>query len=463
MKKEKLSPETLVLRARAEAQLKKQPMKPMDDAEESSADSQRLLHELQVHQVELEMQNAALIQSQDEMERVLDKYTDLYDFAPIGYFSVNQRGEIQAVNLTGSALLGVERSRLINRPLSGFVEASFRHELATFWESVFTASGKTACEVKLLKSDGSTFWASLTGGSQSAQSNEQELYRIAVTDITSLKVAQEAYQRQEVLTVVNRELKNELGKRRAIANDLRKSEEKKSKLLDAAHRHQKQFRDYSHRVIQRREDERRQISRELHDEITQTLVGVNVALETLSRNAALNPSLLRKKIASTQKIVEAAVKTVHDFAFNLRPTSLDDLGLIVTLHSYLNDFLKRTSIRVRFKAFADVEKMSSTQRTTIYRIVQEALINVDKHAEAQQVEVNVQKIGDWVKLEIIDNGKSFDVLQIETRKGRKHLGLIGMQERAEMVGGEFLIQSTPGVGTKIIVRMPFKIENEESV
>jgi two-component system sensor histidine kinase DegS len=135
---------------------------------------------------------------------------------------------------------------------------------------------------------------------------------------------------------------------------------------------------------------------------------------------------------------------------------LDDLGLIVTLHAYLNDFLKRTGIRVRFVTFAEIEKMSSAQRTTLYRIVQEALINIDKHARAKQVDVSIRKIDDYVQLEISDDGKSFDVARVQARKGNKHLGLIGMREQAGMVGGELTIQSAPGQGTKIIVRMPFK-------
>ena len=100
--------------------------------------------------------------------------------------------------------------------------------------------------------------------------------------------------------------------------------------------------------------------------------------------------------------------------------------------------------------------MSSAQRTTLYRLVQEALVNVDKHARAKQVEVSIRKIDDYVQLEISDDGKSFDVARIQARKGNKHLGLIGMREQAEMVGGELTIQAAPGQGTKIIVRMPFK-------
>jgi len=460
VKNEKRDPEAIALRSRAETRLKQQ-AKPITDVVKSLADSQRLLHELHVHQVELEMQNAELVESRSEMENLLDKYRDLYDFAPIGYFSLDQHGRIQDVNLTGSTLLGLARSCLINRPLSRYVDRSSRQLFLTFLETILTASEKKVCEIQLLKADGHTFWAHLHGGGERVQSKTGDTLRIAVSDITSLKLAQETQYRLEILSATNRELKTEIMKRQAIEAALKKSEQYKSQLLDESRRLHGQLRDFSHRIIETREEERRVISRELHDEITQLLVGINVSLETLARDTTVKPRVLRQKIIRAQRIVEKSVKTIHTFARKLRPTSLDDFGLIVTLHAYLNDFLKRTGIRVYFKTFAEVDKMSSIQRTTIYRIVLEALVNVDKHAAAQQVEVNICKIDDFVQLEIADDGKSFDVARMQAKRGNKHLGLIGMREQAEMVGGTLSIQSTPGLGTKIIVKMPFNDATED--
>jgi len=454
--KEKLSPEATKLRARAETRLKQQQAKMKPPAGKTLADSQRLLHELQVHQIELEMQNAELLKSRNETEVLLDKYTDLYDFAPIGYFSLTRQGRIQEVNLTGATLLGTDRSSLINRPLSSFVAVSSRDLFLAFLKTLLTASEKNVCELKLQKSDGSLFWAHLHGGSETDQADTLAVCRIAISDITSLKLAQEAHYRLEILTATNLELKTEISKRKVIEASLKKSEQHKSHLLDESRRLHGQLRDFSHRIIETREEERKLISRDLHDEITQLLAGINVNLETLAKDATVTPRLLRQKISRTQRIVETAVETIHEFAHKLRPTSLDDLGLIITLHAYLNDFLKKTGIRVSFKTFAEVEKMSNIQRTTLYRIVKEALINIEKHAKAKQVEVSIRKINDFVHLEISDDGKAFDVVQMQAKKGSKHLGIIGIREQAEKVGGELTIQSAPGLGTKIIVRLPFK-------
>ena len=117
----------------------------------SEADPRRLLHELQVHQVELEMQNAELQEARDRMEVLLEKYTDLYDFAPVGYFSLDEQGRILEVNLTGAALLGVERSRLISRRLPRFVAPASQPIFRAFLERVFAGTGKQVCEAALLK------------------------------------------------------------------------------------------------------------------------------------------------------------------------------------------------------------------------------------------------------------------------------------------------------------------------
>ena len=115
----------------------------------SGDEAQRLLHELQVHQIELEMQNAALRQARDEEEKALERYTDLYDFAPVGYFTLDRDGAIRAANLTGAGLLGIERSRLIGRRFGLFVTAEDRLPFSEFLGKVFAGQGKESCEVTL--------------------------------------------------------------------------------------------------------------------------------------------------------------------------------------------------------------------------------------------------------------------------------------------------------------------------
>ena len=455
-KKPKRTPAAADLRHRAEARMPKRPRKqPAEVDGRTSADAQRLLHELQVHQIELEMQNAELQECRDRTDVLLEKYTDLYDFAPVGFFSLDEQGRILEVNLTGAALLGVERSRLVTRSLPRFVALPCRPAFLDFLGKLFSGAGKQVCEARLFKEDGKPFWASLHGSSPMSLGVAGKGCRVAVSDITAFKQAQEAQRLMEVLSVSNEELKREIVQRQALEDALKKSERDQRKLAEQSRHMQEQLRSLSHRILQAQEEERKRISRELHDEITQILVGINVHLEALAKRDSANPRGLKQKIALTQRLVEKSVNIVHQFARDLRPTSLDDLGVIITLQSYMDDFMKRTGIRVHFTTFAGVEQLNSDRRTVIYRIVQEALTNVAKHSQASQLKVSIRKIADTVHLVIADNGKSFEVERVLHAKNNKRLGLIGMRERAEMTGGTFTVESAPGKGTTITVQIPF--------
>jgi PAS domain S-box-containing protein len=239
----------------------------------SEADTARLLHELQVHQIELEMQNAELQESRDKVETLLETYTDLYDFAPVGYFSVNEQGLILEVNLTGAALLGIERSRLIKQRLQSFVTPKSRIVFLAFFKTIFEGSGKQICVASLLNEDGATFWADLQATPAISVRGTGKWCRIAVSDLTTLKQAEEVLQHVEGLTTANRELKLEIVHRQMVEVALKKSEAHYTQLFEQSRRLQEQLRHLSRQLLLTQEEERKRISRELHDEIVQTLIG----------------------------------------------------------------------------------------------------------------------------------------------------------------------------------------------
>ena len=454
-KKPNVSGDAAELRRRAEARLRGQHRSTAPPR--TDADTQRLLHELQVHQVELEMQNAELQGARDEMEAMLEKFTDLYDFAPVGYFSLDEQGQILEVNLTGAALLGVERSRLIHRRLQHFVTPTSRPVFLAFLEKVFAESGKQVCEASLLNENGALFWADFQAGSAALVPSERKWCRVAVSDISTLKRAQEAQRRVEALDAANRELKQEIVQRKAVEKALKKSERYARQLLAKSLQLQKQLQHLSHQVLQAQEEERKRISRELHDDIAQVLTAVSFHLAILRKEAAPNGKDLKRKIAHTQRLVERSVDIVHQFASQLRPPALDDLGLIPALHSHVKDFAKRTGLAVHFTSFTRgrTELLDSDKRTVLYRVVQEALINVAKHAQASRVNVNIRKQRGVIRMEVQDDGKSFEVRDVLSAKRNKGLGLLGMRERVEMVGGRFAVESSPGKGTAIRAEIPF--------
>ena len=263
--------------------------------------------------------------------------------------------------------------------------------------------------------------------------------------------------RTEELAASNLRFKAEVAQRKEAEKSLQKSEQEHKLLLEQSRQMQEQLRQLHRQVLLAQEEERKAISRELHDEIAQTLAAINIHLAALKIEAAVNTKGLSKKIANTQRLVERSVKIVHRFARELRPTVLDDLGIIPATHTYLKDFMKRTSIHVQFTAFAGVEQLNGTKRTVLFRVAQEALTNVAQHAEATHVKVYIKKVAAGICMEVHDNGKGFDVERLRFSKKNKRLGLIGMRERVEMVGGSFNVESDSEAGTSIIARIPLDI------
>jgi signal transduction histidine kinase len=263
------------------------------------------------------------------------------------------------------------------------------------------------------------------------------------------------HRRSADLKVSNRQLKKEIVRRKSVEASLRNSEQHYSKLLEQSHQLQEQLRHLSRQLLLSQEEERKRISRELHDEIAQTLTSINVRLAALKVAATVNTKDLQKKISSTQRMVEKSVDIVHRFARELRPTVLDDLGLIPALHTFVKHFSKQSRVHVRLTVYAAVERLDSVQRTVLYRIAQEALTNVARHARASRVDVSIQKLRRAVGVTIKDNGKAFQVERVLRTKKNKRLGLLGMRERVEMVGGRLRVESAPGKGTTIHAEIPF--------
>jgi len=249
-------------------------------------------------------------------------------------------------------------------------------------------------------------------------------------------------------------LKQEISRRQAVEESLRASEQTTSGLLDSSRQMQDELRQLSRQLLTVQEEERMKISRELHDVIAQTLTGINLRLEVLKAEASASSKPLQQKIATTQRLVEESVDIVHRFARELRPTVLDDLGLIPALKSFSKDFTANTGVRVSLKVSARIERSNSTIRTVLYRVAQEALNNVARHAKSSQAEVTVRCLDGLIYMAIADNGQGFHVAGTPDATKPKRLGLLGMRERIEMIGGTFSLESAPGKGTTISVEIP---------
>jgi signal transduction histidine kinase len=150
------------------------------------------------------------------------------------------------------------------------------------------------------------------------------------------------------------------------------------------------------------------------------------------------------------------VETVHRFSRELRPSMLDDLGLIPALGSFTKEFARQTGIGVRFTSVAAAERWSSAKRTVLYRVAQEALTNIAKHSRAGRVEVSIGQSRGILCMDVVDDGRGFEVERVMSAKRHRTLGLLGMRERVEMVGGTFSIESAPGKGTRVRAQIPLR-------
>jgi two-component system, NarL family, sensor histidine kinase DegS len=251
-----------------------------------------------------------------------------------------------------------------------------------------------------------------------------------------------------------RQLKREIERRETLQQALAQSERHYDHLLHKSAQMQDHLRRLSHEILSAQEEERKKISRELHDRVAQTLIAINVKLAVLRRDATVNIAGLKKTLAGTQRLLDQSLGAVHRFAREMRPPMLDDLGLTPALHSYAKEFTKRTRVPIHCTVSGGIDALDGEKQTVLYRVVQEALTNVAKHAKATRVNVTIKKLGKAVRLDVHDDGRAFRVESVLYPKKITRLGLLGMRERTEMVGGSFSIESEPGQGTTVRAVVP---------
>ncbi len=211
----------------------------------------------------------------------------------------------------------------------------------------------------------------------------------------------------------------------------------------------------SRQILQAQEEERYRLARELHDEAAQSLTSLLVYIRLLER--AQNPEEAQRHVQELRRLTASALEDVRRVAVDLRPTILDDLGLSAALEWRVDELNKQNGIHATFGADGMEQRLARTTELVLYRVGQEALSNVHRHASASAVKVTLQRVGDRCVLQVADNGVGFDSSAAERGDGHG-LGLLGMRERVAIVGGELEIASQPGAGTTITARVPWSVQ-----
>ncbi len=224
----------------------------------------------------------------------------------------------------------------------------------------------------------------------------------------------------------------------------------------------RQERKYLSRIIETQENERRRISRELHDEIGQALYAIKFNLEMVDKDLPPAAAAVRGRLEEAKFLSGQTLTAMRQLSQDLRPTMLDDLGLVPTLRWYIQNFSNRLGICSNFEAVGLEGKLSPQIETAFYRIVQEALNNIAKHAQADRVEIALVKKDSRIYASVQDNGKGFDVDKVvHPEAPERGFGIVGIQERVSLLGGQLEIQSRPGFGTLISIEIPCESVREE--
>jgi PAS domain S-box-containing protein len=653
------------LRQRAEAIVAEQTLDLSDVSPEAM---QPLIHELKVHQIELELQNEALRQVQFERELAQKNYADLYDFAPVGYLTLDEDGLIVEANLTGAEMLGRDKKALNGQRLSRFVLPADQDAYHLYCRQLAQSDRLQRCEIRLVKKDGLRFYAGLAG--QRARSSglpgedNDRQYHLVMSDITQRKAAEEAYQNlvdhslqglaifqdsrfvfanaalaritgspvDELLTMsaegmaailhpddrarvraqvqdrlvgkpvparlevrfihqdgrvrwmesyasrieyrgkpaiqvailditerkqaeetraylaaivkssgdaiigqtlagivvswnpgaerlygyraaemrgqsITRLIPPELhaefsglmsrvrqgetienhetqhltrdGQGLTIALTLSPIEDgpkaqlgvsmivrditqRKQAQLELAHlvetirTQQTQLRAVTGRLAEVQESERKALARELHDQVGQKLTALNLNLNLIAARLPQSwpaSEALMSVLDQSLKLVEETTEQIQDVMADLRPPVLDDYGLVAALRWYGTALARRVGFAIIIAGEEPQPRLAAAVEHALFRIAQEALTNVSKHAQAGRVTLTVAAAQDTVRLVVADDGCGFEHADEPPPGERQHWGLLTMAERAEMVGGRCRITSHPGQGTQVIVEV----------
>ena len=504
------------------------------------------------------------------------RYSDIFQFAPVGYFTFDRAGVILEVNSKGAMLLGTDRNSLLNKPFSQFISPDSKNTFELHSQQLFSTRAIQSCDVKLFNHNKLPIWVQLEScASQSDQDQSEQFYTV-IKDITRRKEAEEAMrkthdeleqrvaERTAELENINQQLRRQIFECEHAEAALKESEQKYSTLvedaligvyiikdgiiefandkfaaiygyekeeligmqsLDLAHPDDrdliremrakrlkgekvpseyeirglkkngdtiwvmrslslinykdgpaisgivsdmterrkaeqalwesgKELRILSNQLLSAEEKERKRIARELHDGIGQALSAIKFSVENSLRqlrNEADHSELksLETVIPLTQKTIEEVRRIVKD----LRPSILDDLGILATINWFCREF-QDIYAGIRIKREIDIQEsdIPSLLKTVIYRILQEALNNVAKHSQAGLVQLNLKKSDRRIELKIQDTGVGFDLAKtISLKPSQRGFGLASMRERAELSGANFDILSDVGKGTIIRV------------
>ncbi|MGI9133021.1 MAG: ATP-binding protein [Rhodoferax sp.] len=378
----------------------------------------RLLHELQIHQLELQLQNEELQATRAQVESTLARYTELFDFAPLPFFSIDASGRILQANLAAGRLLSTERARLINQPLGMYVALVDLDIFKALLHKLADGQSPARCELQMRVRRGTSARQWHIEASASPGAHE---YRVVVQDITEKKHAE-----------------HELQQHRAAL--------------------QKRVQVAERRVVEISERTLEHIGQELHDDLAQHLTGLSFLTEVLTQRLIKARRPEQQAAQHIQQITTEALAKTRLLAHGLYPAAMQDLGLQHMLEQLANNVqsVHRIDCQVQTSAAKEHHHALMTQRLqmpgsaiNLLRIAQEAISNALRHGHAKHIELRLQAKAEHATLTISDDGSG---MPEQTPPG---LGRHTMRYRAELIGGSLNIAAHHPQGVVVTVELPY--------
>ncbi len=408
-------------------------------------DVKLLVHELEVHQVELEVQNEQLRDTEAKLQEARDRYRDLYECAPVGYLELDRTGAIRLANLRASSLLATERARLIGTRLERLF---LREDRDACFRELRAASSTRATRriaLRFRRPDGALRWGELEimsrdGECRVSRGGESRVgrplvagqgLRVTVTDVT------ERVEAGRALRELQRELEARVAARTARARDLAR-----------------QLRELTGELGRTEQRERRRAAGILHDHIQQLLVAARMKTEVIESGPI--PDELRASLGRVAELLNEAIAGCRSTSAALYPPALHAAGLGVGLSWLASHLREEYGLEVEIDAVAEAEPKSEDVRVLLFECARELLFNVVKHAGVDRAELSLATAGaNRVVVEVADAGRGFDPDLLATRQaGDGAFGLFGIQQRLANLGGRMEIESAPGSGTRITLTAP---------
>lgn len=366
-------------------------------------------------------------------------------------FQLDPDGNVVSWNAGAQRMKGYDSTEIIGKHFSVFYpQEDLSNDKPREILTRAAEFGQTKDEGWRIRKDGSRFWANVVVIALRDPKGNLLGFAKLIRDVTEKREEAEALtkanelnelrvaQRTAVLTRVNLEMRTEIAERQRVEEQLTKSRD--------------QLRDLAARLQSVREQERTSIAREIHDELGQACTAIKMDLVLIGHKLSKRQTHLRVKVDSAIRLVDSMIANLRRIAFELRPRTLDDLGLPAALESQSEEFETRTGIRCSVSLPQEQLALDTGLSTAIFRIFQESLTNVARHAHATRVEARLKHERGRLIFQVSDNGTGFDP---EMAKAGKSLGLVGMQERALLLNGDFKTEGVPGAGTTVTLTLPF--------